>query len=119
MVYRKLTPGTSTGNKVFVQWSSQSWSAGGQYYVVNPDSANLPMTRAMVFYGPFEAGSRTTDQADVVLVGDSDRDWFGFSMATGDYDGDGIDDLAVSATYDSSVAYEAGAAYVLAGARPQ
>jgi hypothetical protein len=47
-----------------------------------------------------------------------DGDWFGFRLAVGRFDGDEVDDLAVSAMYDDTTGPEAGAVYVLSGARP-
>jgi hypothetical protein len=63
------------------------------------------------------AGSQTLTQ-DTAGVGDQVEtgDQFGGAVATGDYDGDGVDDLAIGAEFDSvSGAPRAGVAHVLYG----
>jgi hypothetical protein len=53
--------------------------------------------------------------ADVVIEGPSVGGAFGTRLAVGDFDGDGVDDLAVSAPFDDAVGQDSGAVYVLAG----
>lgn len=51
--------------------------------------------------GPRLDNDRFIDQSDFVGVGPEDGDWFGHAVAAGDFDGDGFDDLAVSAPGES------------------
>ena len=64
------------------------------------------------------SGSVRTTAADLVITGTGSPDYFGFSMATGDFDGDGLADLAISAPdatdYNSSPNDE-GIVYVFSG----
>lgn len=56
--------------------------------------------RARIFSGPFpNAASIPVASADATIVGGTDED-FGYSMARGDFNDDGFDDLAIS-TLDS------------------
>jgi len=65
----------------------------------------IPQTGAVyVFYGPLDIEGRTVapDAADVILTGEDAFNRFGWSLAAGDFNDDGVDDLAVSApTYMS------------------
>jgi hypothetical protein len=74
--------------------------------------------KVYVFAGPFVPGRLGADSAAVVLEGSMDDDVFGFALATGDYDGDGVDDLAIGAPYDSLELVDAGAVHILRGVRP-
>ncbi|MEZ4239468.1 MAG: hypothetical protein R3F59_25580 [Myxococcota bacterium] len=74
--------------------------------------------RVYVFHGPFAGGTVPLGAAQVVLEGAADGDGFGGRLEVGDFDGDGVDDLAVAAPYDGRAAWEAGAVYVLAAVRP-
>jgi hypothetical protein len=74
-----------------------------------------PPGKVYVFDGPFDGGTLSATDADVVLEGSSDGDWFGRKLVVGDYNGDGIDDLAVAAIWDSTIASRAGAIYILPG----
>ncbi|MEQ1506776.1 MAG: FG-GAP repeat protein [Myxococcota bacterium] len=80
-------------------------------------NAYSPPGKVYVFDGPFTGGTLSAADADVVLQGEVDWDFFGFALAVGDYDGDGIDDLAVSAPWDDTAGWEAGSVYILTGAR--
>jgi hypothetical protein len=77
-------------------------------------NATNPPGRVYVFHGPFAEGTISVADADVVLEGAADWDFFGLNLAVGDYDGDGVDDLAVAAPYDSTLSERGGAVYVLA-----
>ncbi|HND00411.1 MAG TPA: integrin alpha, partial [Myxococcota bacterium] len=48
-----------------------------------------------------------------VLTGESNGDYAGYSLASGDIDGDGLDDMVVGAFGDDDLAAEAGAAYIV------
>ncbi|MSP56798.1 MAG: hypothetical protein EXR69_14535 [Myxococcales bacterium] len=65
---------------------------------------------AIIDYGP--VGTYMT--SDVVLTGVS-NDYLGSSIAAGDVDGDGVDDLAIGAYNNNEATTGAGAVYVLLG----
>jgi hypothetical protein len=65
---------------------------------------------AFLFRGPL-AGAATTDEADFVVTATKDSEFLGESVALGDADGDGQDDLLVGAPNADS----AGAAYLFHG----
>lgn len=67
-----------------------------------------------MFYGPVPDGEFDASEADARLVG-APGDHAGFSMAAGDFDGDGADDVAVGAVKNSSAATKAGAVYLVSG----
>ena len=65
-----------------------------------------------VFYGPFDSGRLSADDADFVVQGDRNGDALGFGGFVGDINGDGRSDLlATSTTVDDN----AGAAYLFLG----
>jgi hypothetical protein len=69
------------------------------------------------FAGPFQPGSSldaASSQEDAVFYGASPSDQFGRGLAAGDFNGDGIDDLAIAATGANS---DGGAVYVMLGGR--
>ncbi|MCB9681248.1 MAG: FG-GAP repeat protein [Alphaproteobacteria bacterium] len=73
-----------------------------------PDSCDLGVQQLQ---GTFDAGADSN-----VLVGPAvEGDHIGRSMAVGDFDGDGIDDLAVGAEGDDTNGRNAGAVYVFFG----
>jgi len=53
--------------------------------------------KAYVFYGPLTAGSLDLSDADVDFVGDDGDDFFGWSVAAGDMNADGMGDILVGA----------------------
>lgn len=67
-----------------------------------------------VFFGPLTPGVRNTDQADLVLTGETGHtgDQFGTAVTMGDVDDDGRMDLVVSAAFEDTTAADAGAVYV-------
>jgi hypothetical protein len=67
-----------------------------------------------LFYGP-HSGANDADDALAWFSGEKTGDQAGWTVASpGDYDGDGADDLVVSATgYDFSSTYDAGVVYVI------
>ena len=67
-----------------------------------------------VFYGPHATGIAQAGDADRVLTGRT-RDDFGVRLSAGDVDGDGIVDLGVGATYDSTASNEAGSVRIFLG----
>ncbi len=76
----------------------------GEVFVFFGDAGFLPGT------------SLTTADADVHIVSSEPESGFGHAVSTGDFDGDGTDDLVVGAPSDSPLSrFRAGAAYVFRG----
>jgi hypothetical protein len=61
--------------------------------------------------GPL-SGSNSLDSVDTVILGISAGDGLGSAVASGDLDGDGVDDVLMGADYSDSGASDAGSAYV-------
>jgi hypothetical protein len=53
--------------------------------------------------------------ADAVLEAEESTDGAGLSLAAGDIDADGLDDLLIGAPYDDNAGINAGAAYIILG----
>ena len=83
---------------------AQAWYAAG------PASAGA----YYVYTGPV-SGELTEADATFAVYGGAEGDHFGYGGSGGDLDGDGLDDLAVGAPSESSIAVEAGAVYVFFG----
>ncbi len=84
----------------------------------NNDAAGTDAGAVYLFNGPLPSGTVAgLGTADLVIVGGSASDRFGRSVAGGtDLDGDGIDDLVVSAPNDSEDGSSSGTTYVFSGA---
>ncbi|MCB9796993.1 MAG: FG-GAP repeat protein [Alphaproteobacteria bacterium] len=67
---------------------------------------------AYLFYGPITAGASVSD-ADVTIYGNVASQQLGTRISgIGDHDGDGIDDMVVTARYDATNGTDAGAAFI-------
>ena len=73
----------------------------------------LPGT-VYVIYGP-DYSTNNLSYADVKIYGESNGDFFSASLAVGDIDNDGYDDLIMGAYGDNTGGVNAGAAYVVSG----
>ncbi len=65
---------------------------------------------AYVFFGPLSDPSMDADDADAVLWGDADADDAGYAVAAADLDGDGYDDVIVTAYGREIISSDSGAA---------
>ncbi|MDP2311522.1 MAG: Ig-like domain-containing protein [Pseudomonadota bacterium] len=76
------------------------------------DSGGSNAGAAYVVYGPM-TGSLDLSGADAKIIGELTNDYAGYRLVAGDLDGDGDEDLVVSAPGDDTGALSAGAVYVL------
>jgi hypothetical protein len=118
----KLATGDFDGN------GCDDLAVGVPYYVLNE---RFRAGEVNVFYGSSAAGLTTTDS--LVPAGESwhqdstgileavfETDQFGDALASGDFDGDGFDDLAIGVPYEEilvgvDIILDAGAVHVLLG----
>jgi hypothetical protein len=70
---------------------------------------------AFALFGPVATGTASTARADVRLIGVSEGEDAGHGLAAADFDGDGVDDLAVGAYASSAGVYYGGVVYVQHG----
>ncbi len=68
---------------------------------------------AYVVYGPV-TGTMDLESADVFMVGERASDYAGIALAMGDFNGDGLGDVAVG-SYGNAAGTNAGAAYLVFG----
>jgi FG-GAP-like repeat/FG-GAP repeat len=73
--------------------------------------------RVTIYLGA--AGGELEAAADTILDGEADGDLFGERVVAADANGDGFDDLMVSAHNNDAIAFAAGRAYVFLGAAGQ
>ena len=71
--------------------------------------------RAYIIYGGITADLSLSGDQDALLEGASAYDYAGKTMTAGDLDGDGYDELLISAYGEDTVGTSAGAVYVLYG----
>ncbi|MDG1480026.1 MAG: MopE-related protein, partial [Myxococcota bacterium] len=67
-----------------------------------------------VVFGPV-TGNLSLSSADAELTGEADNDYSGGSVASGDFNNDGFDDMVVGALNEDAGGTDAGAAYVVLG----
>jgi hypothetical protein len=73
------------------------------------------MGAAYVFYGPVADGEYDAEDADFIFKGSGVSDQAGISVASGDLNGDGIDDIAMGAPGQDLSASDAGGVFVMFG----
>jgi len=71
-------------------------------------------SNAYLFYGPM-TGALTVVDADLTVVASVPDDGTGSKLASGDFDGDGVPDLAIGAMYDERNGLYSGAVHLLYG----
>jgi hypothetical protein len=78
---------------------------------------NFSTGAAYIFYGPVTSGDLTTaDDADASFTGLNSADWTGgCNAANGDVDGDGVNDVLVSAEQSDHLDVDDGASYLFMG----
>ncbi len=84
--------------------------------VLGAPAAELNTGATYVFFGPVSSGELTPTDADVSITGVSEGDFLGGqNAANGDIDGDGVNELLVSAYMADYVGTDDGAAYLFYG----
>ncbi len=84
-------------------------------YLSDGDGTTADSGRAYLVYGA-PSGTLTLSDADAVLTGETAGDQAGYTVENnGDVDGDGYDDVLVSAVYENSIGSRNGATYLLYG----
>jgi hypothetical protein len=78
-------------------------------------TAAIDAGAAYLFYGPVSAGDTSLADANVKFTGEAANDRAGTSLSSGDINNDGYDDILIGADQESSVAANAGAAYLFYG----
>jgi hypothetical protein len=78
------------------------------------DAGGSEAGAAYLVLGPFD-GELSLDAADAMITGPYAYDWTGWSLAGGDIDGDGFDDVLVGAPYSDREASNNGAIYLFLG----
>lgn len=63
-------------------------------YSANSEAIN--QAGKVYFYDGADFFPRLVDREDAVIKGQTEKQWFGFSMNSGDINGDGVDDAAIS-----------------------
>jgi hypothetical protein len=76
---------------------------GYDIYGNNYSSHTYNWGRVYVAYGPLSSNKTTfdADEGDLILTGEYERSTAGESLATGDFDADGVDELVVGAPTDT------------------
>jgi len=79
------------------------------------NSSGLSTGGAALLHGPITGNSAIVASAAAVLYGEAEWDLAGISVASGDFDGDGIGDLVIGSKVNDTNGTQAGSAYVVYG----
>ena len=79
------------------------------------DGLSTYIGSAFIFYSPLQSGLVNMTDADAQLEGENRYDYAGSSVGSGDFNGDGIDDVSVGAPYYDTSRTDAGRDYIFYG----
>jgi len=125
----QLASGNAAAADAMIQGSKVDQNLGFDVCVVDMNAdgrGDLVASYDLLVSGPHHQGrvaaftsegqaQASVDEAEVVLVSDEDGDRFGFSLACGDINQDGAEDLIVGAPYSNTFSSSSGSAYLFLG----
>lgn len=107
--------GTTVGNVGGSATGDIAIGAPGQYWW--PAEGDSYAGDVHVFFGPV-AGTLSSSSSDVTISGNDPDDWVGVFLMGADIDGDGVNELFVSASGESAVVTEGGKLAIFRGEVP-
>jgi len=112
---RSMTLENSSGNHNLFLHTSTYWPHSATFYC-NDAAGNLNTTTVYFNYEIAFQDSFETTQASLTVNGTEANGWFGHSVSSGDFNGDGYDDLIIGAPWaDPDGSPDAGQAFVFFG----
>ncbi len=97
----------------YAGWMVSSGDYDGDGYADIAASSSLPTSQVAIQHGPMPDHAIALTDADVVLDSGDTWDWFGWGMATGDLERDGVDELLIGAPHAAPGGAASGAAYLI------
>ena len=104
------------------EYSGSSFTTGdvnGDTYedlIIGSHAASSGYGRTSVFLGPLTAGDYTlASDEDLTFTGNDSSSYAGWTVDSGDLDGDGYDDMLIAAYSDSYVTSNGGSVYIIYG----
>ena len=111
--------GDASGDQAGAAFNLADFDGDGDHDLVlgapYTDTSNSNSGTAYLFYGPFTAGTVAVTSSDAAFTGTSSNAHAGESLASGDSDGDGYDDLLIGASRETISYRIEGAASLLLG----